>query len=509
MDSLLTQQQAKSLEEADFAYIFGDIHKFKTKPRLHQCASILWAMDRDCGLFLHDIGTGKTLSALYTIQVWKCRKVLVICPNSVRNTWMEQITEHTDESFTVLEGEAKARCALMEESRARYHIVNYEGLKCLFAKKVPVLKKDNKPSSKYVPDHEKILKMEYDCVVWDEAHHVGSSQTLQTDISYHLARFARKRLMLTGTPISRDIRDFFQEFKILDDGVCLGGSEFEFLHAYMTRVEIKTRTHKFFEWFPKKDAAKLVIEKIAPSTIRYDIAECCDLPELIMETRHVTMTAEQRDLLKAVVDKLKIEIASGKLNVKNILNFENIGNETIKLAQIGSGIVIEPEKTHVLDSNPKLDELIDIIESEVAGKVVVFHNFVEVGRQIEERLRKLKIKFRSIRGEIKDKMKQIDDFRKNPDIKVMVAHPLSGGEGLNFQCANVAIFVDWIGMGSIMRDQCIGRIHRMGQKQPCVVIDLLLADPGTGRETVDQRIHSSVSTKCDISKAMLEWIRDY
>jgi len=509
MNELLTQQQVKSLEDADFAYIFGDAYNFKTKPRLHQYATILWAMDRECGLLLHDIGTGKTLSALYTIQVWKCRKVLVICPNSVRNTWMDQINEHTNEKFTVLEGESKHRCMLMEESQARYHIVNYEGLKCLFAKKVPVQKKGKKPSSKYVPDHEKILKMEYDCVVWDEAHHVGSSQTLQTDVSYHLARFARKRLMLTGTPISRDIRNFFQEFKILDDGKCLGGSEFEFLHTYMNRVEIKTRAHRFFDWFPKKDASKMVIEKITPNTIRYDISECCDLPELIMETRHVTMTAEQSNLLKAVVAKLKIDIAFGKLTVKNVLNFENVGNETIKLAQIGSGIVIEPGKVHVLSSNPKLDELIDIIESEVAGKVVVFHNFVEVGRQIEERLRKHNIKFRSIRGEIKDKMKQIDDFRKNPDVKVMVAHPMSGGEGLNFQCANVAIFVDWIGMGSIQRDQCIGRIHRMGQKQPCVVIDLLLADPDTSKETVDQRIHASVSTKCDISKAMLEWIRDY
>ena len=945
MNELLTQQQVKSLDDTDFAVIFGEAVKFKTKPRAHQYASILWAMDRECGLFLHDIGTGKTLSALYTVQVWKCKKILIICPNSVRKTWMDQIEEHTDETYTVLEGEAKKRCMLMEESRTKYHIINYEGLKCLFAKKVAVQKKGEKLSSKYIPDHEKILRMEYDCVVWDECfpedqlvsterglftigyivetqmntrvvsfnettrkleykrilryikrqtasslveikhtfgsiictpshkfytdegwkradelcqdeallflrsvaynqegdcdydngtkslhllqealyppppltavflqcgmqrkngrstcfsslsqlwkrvlwsawtkallktlckqshgklsfeegdvyklveakgegwastkckgnirttalsrlqvlwktfsiatferlkdllrtslchkmdnqstsmgifndnrsqgetikntfgvaqtatrtgkatissneneqshgkqsycgenesntsrqgqlgiccqrgaskgntptrkacsgvessngsscsdqscngfatessnqlfsgycrcqdkschrsgwvnapgeeakvhrlperdsfesvrvesvtvhestsgselppsyqrnqtvynleiednhnyfvngvlvsncHHVGN-HSLQADISYHLGRFARKRLMLTGTPISKDIRDFFQEFKILDDGACLGGSEFEFLHTYMSRVEIKTKTHKFFEWFPKKDASKMIIEKLAPSTIRYDISECCDLPELIMEARHVAMTAEQKSLLRAVVDKLKIEITTGKLNVKNVLDFSGVNNETIKLAQIGSGIVIEPGKTHILSASPKIDEAIDIIQSEVAGKVVIFHNFIEVGRIIEDRLRKIKIKFRSLRGEIKDKMKQIDDFRKIPDIKVMVAHPMSGGEGLNFQCANVAIFIDWIGVGSIIRDQCIGRIHRMGQDQPCVIIDLLLADADSRKETVDQKLYTSVNNKCDVSKAILDWIRDY
>lgn len=510
MSELLTQQEAKALTEADFAYIFGKDFTFKTKPMVHQFASIVWAMDRDCGLFLHDIGTGKTLSALYTVEMWKCKKILVICPNSVRKTWMDQIKEHTDCSYVVLEGGAKERSELMEDSKSKFHIINYEGLKCLFAKKAPVIKKGEQTGSKYVPDHDRIVRMEYDCIVWDECHHAaGSGTSLQSQISYHLGRYARKRLMLTGTPISRDIRDFFWEFKILDDGVCLGESEFEFLHTYLNRVQIKTKSHTFFDWFPKKGASQQIIQKIAPSTIRYDVSECFDLPELIFESRHVQCTMEQRKLLRAAIEGLKVEIESGRLNVKNILNFENLANPTIKLAQIGSGIVLnEGQATHLKD-NPKVDEVIDIIQSEVSGKCVVFHNFVEVGRVIEERLRKLNIKFRSLRGEIKDKLKQIDDFQKKEDVKVLVAHPLSGGEGLNFQVANVAIFVDWVGMGSILRDQCIGRIHRKGQAKPCVIIDVLLSDAESGKFTVDEKLHESVSVKCDVAKVLLDWIRDY
>ena len=73
------------------------------------------------------------------------------------------------------------------------------------------------------------------------------------------------------------------------------------------------------------------------------------------------------------------------------------------------------------------------------------------------------------RGETKD----VDRFRDDPTCRVLVAHPRSGGVGLNLQCANTVVFFGHGQMGAAMRAQAEARLHRQGQEQPVLVVDLL------------------------------------
>lgn len=494
-----TQAECKLLDRDDFEYILQQ-YSFKTRPMGHQYASMLWAKYRDAGLFLHDIGTGKTLAALYTVQIWGCNRILIVSPNSVRWSWQDEIVKHTDEKCCVIDGEGPARRALMANDFSRFHIINYEGLKTVFGKKVEV-KKQGKNKGRYVPDHETITKMDYDCLIFDEHHRLKSFESLQTQISYQLARFANKILMLSGTPMAKDIRDFWSELMVLDDGATLGGNLFEFLHTYMNPVEIKARKHRFTEWFPKKGAVDKIVEKVSTVAIRYDVNECFDLPELICQERHIDASAEQEGITKAIIDDLRVELTEGNLTLENVIN------KASKLAQISSGFVFGEQGEEFLRKNPKLDELIDLIQNEVSGQCIVFHNFVPVAHAIEARLRKHKIKFRAIRGEIKNKAKQIKDFQTDSTIKVLLAHPQSGGEGLNLQNANVVVFFDQIYTGATLREQCIGRVHRAGQDKTCIVIDLIIVD--SQDESIDQRIHSVARSKKDLAQSVLDWIRDH
>lgn len=503
MSESITQLQVKSLSREDLEFILENYLKlFKTTPRIHQLASILWAICRNEGTLVHDIGTGKTLAAIYTALCWNSDRILVVCPNSVRKTWIDEIKKHTDLCLQVLDGDGKRRRALVENDFSKFHVVNYEGLKIIWGRKVPVKnKKGEIVKHQYEPDHDLILKMPYDCIIWDESHHCKSG-SMQSQISRELAKFAKKRLMLTGTPVAKDIRDLFWEFLILDSGRTLGKNEFEFLHTYMNRIEFKTRKRVFYDWVPKKGAKDEILKLISEKCIRYDASECCDLPELIVENRHIEYSDEQKELIEDVLNDLKEEFKVGNLTIKNV------ENRSQKLCQIGSGFILQEGKVEQLKSNPKLDELVDLIETEISGKCIVVHNFVEEGRQIEERLRKNKIKFRSVRGEIKDKLKQIDDFQNDPDVKVFVAHPLSAGEGLNLQIANVIIFYNFSGMGVIQYRQCTGRIHRSGQTQRCISIHLVMHDSKIKGESLDEKMIENLQKNVDSSQAILDYIRD-
>lgn len=499
--SEVTQAEVKSLTLDDLEYIFGDKYAFQTTPRIHQYASILWALYRGESMFLHGIGTGKTLTAIYTSQVWDVDRVLVVCPTTVMKTWYDQIEEHTSYTYALLQGEGRTRKMIVENDFSKFHIINYEGLRTVWGRKIDAVERGKK-GSKYVPDHDAINRSPYDCIIWDEFHRLKSWGALQTQISYALARYTNKRIMLSGTPLAKSIQDFWSELMILDDGKTLGDDQFVFLHTYMQRIEMESRGRKFYEWFPKKDATQKIIAKVAQVAIRYDVSECADLPDLIEQKRMVQPSEEQRKLRNAIVNDLKEELEEGKINLKNVIN------KSAKLAQISGGFYYDDVKQPVyLKTNPKADELIEMLMTEVQGKCIVYHNFIPTGRLIEERLRKAKIKFCSLRGEVKNKAKQINLFQHDERYRVMVAHPKSGGEGLNFQVANVIIFFEQVYSGSILRPQCIGRIWRSGQEEPCVVVDLL-QEGKRGDLSIDEKIFSSARTKRDLAKEILDWIRD-
>lgn len=500
--TLITQSECKSLLPEDFKYIFEE-YRFKTTPMAHQFASILWAMHRDCVMYFHDIGTGKTLAALYTLQLWGVKRTLVVCPNSVMSTWQDQVKEHTNLPVTLLTGTTVERRHLVVNDPAPIHVINYEGLKMIFGKKV---KKRKGKGMEFVPDTQAIHTTGYDCIVADECHRLKGWQAITTQIAYAVADYADKTLMLSGTPVAKDIRDFWSELMVLDGGQTLGSDLMVFLHTYMKRMTFEfkrgKRDVKFSEWYPKKGSLDIILEKLRQVVIRFDINECFELPEKIEQQRKVPMSDEQRKLTKTIGKEFKAEFEHGKVTEEDIMNTAS------KLAQVASGFMYVKEQPQFLKKNPKLDELMDLLNTEINGKVIVFHNFVPTAHMIEARLAKAKIKFRSVRGEIPDTAKHIRDFQQKDDIKVLVAHPKSGGEGLNLQMANVVIFFEQVYEGSTLRPQCIGRVWRKGQEQTCVIIDLLIDNPDDGADSIDKKILEIANNKGRLANKVLDWLRD-
>lgn len=495
--NLISQAEAKSLTLEDYKAIFSD-RIFKTQPRLHQFMSLLWGATRDRVLFLHDIGTGKTCSALLLAQEWGCKKILVVCPNSVRRTWREEIEKHTNLTFTDLTGSTEERKLMVGKSNTDIHIINYEGLKHVWGRKVKGKSKHNK----YIVCDHLIAEAGYDCLVCDEFHRIKNWEALQTQVVFRLSMFANKVVFLSGTPIGRDASDFWAEMMVLDNGTTLGNSWSDFFNTYCSKFVMNVKGHHFYAWSVSKKNVDIILEKIAPIALRFEASECYDLPEVIRQIRHVEMTPEQAQLTDAVVHGLKVELENGTLNTENVLS------KASKLSQISGGFIILSKGVEKLKVNPKLDELIRILE-EFEGKCIIFHNFIAAGEGIEARLKKEHIQFRSLRGGITDPDRQYREFKDNPDVRVLVAHPKSGGEGQNLQEANVLIIYDQIYSGAITRPQIEGRIVRSGQKQRCLIIDLIAKCSGKEIQSIDERIYATAKDQKDVAFAILKWISDF
>lgn len=507
--NLISQGEAKSLKREDYLYAF-EKEKFKTTPMTHQYASMAWAMVRNEVMFLHDIGTGKTLTAIYTTQLWDVDRVLVVCPTSVMGTWKEQLEDHSSYTYALLEGTSQNRRNIVKNDFSRFHIINYEGLKTVWADKKEVVIKDRgkaKKVNKFLPNRQAITKSGYDCIILDEFHRVKDWESLQTQVIYDLSLFADKKIMMSGTPVAKDVRDFWAEMMVLDDGETLGSIQFEFLHTYMNLIDFGTGKHSFKEWVPKKGSVDKILKLISPKAMRYDVEECFDLPEKIYQKRYVNLSSEQIKATDAVINNLKLELGDGELSI------DNVENKASKLVQIASGFYYQYDakgnrKIYHFAKVPKIEEFISMLQTEIHGKVIVFHNFVETAHILEVRLKKAKIKSRAVRGEITNKSKQLEDFKTKPDVRVLLAHPKSGGEGLNLQCAHTIVFIEQLYEGSTLRPQCEGRVWRKGQKERCLMLDIMAVHPRNSHACIDEYIAEMAKGKKDMAHYLLDWVRD-
>ena len=470
----------KALTDADLADIFLPLRRWKTPPKRHQLVTLAWAATKSHVSLWHGIGTGKSLTALYLHHhVWGTRRHLVVCPNSVVDSWDEQIRQHTDLRPILLQGSRDERRAALRSGPGVY-VVNYEGLLPLFCQRV---------KGRARPDPSLAEAAGFDGVTADECHNLKSPTAIQTKVFRLLSAGADRAIIMTGTPISTSEADLWSEYRCLDGGRCLGTSRWKFLRKHF-------KQDFFGGWNVKPGQRDAILRRVAPATLRYDREECLDLPDRAYETRTVPMSAEQRRIHEAVAAGR--EFVVGGRTVGPLDPAQAAG----KLSQVAGGFVLVDGEAVRLAQNPKLDEVGRTLD-EIGGKIIIFHSFVEEGRMLEGLCRAKGIGFASLRGEVKNKAAQVAWFREGEECRVLIAHPASGGVGLNLQVASVAGFYSNGLTGALVRRQAEGRIYREGQRRPCLYIDWEVEG------SLDARHLHRIEQQADVQQAALDFLRNW
>ena len=415
------------------------------------------------GLFLPP-GLGKTATTLTIIAEQFQGKTLIVAPKRVAETVWDSETkkwEHlADLKISKILGSSASRLKALNAD-ADVYIVNLENVTWLT---------------------EATNMLVFTNLVIDESSRFKDSSTKRFKaLKKHLKGFSR-RLILTGTPTPQGIGDLWSQVGILDLGQRLETSLTKFRDKYMQPDQMNRHTRVVYNWKPKLGADLQIQEQISDICMSLNAEDYLQLPTL----SNIYHKIELEKSIKDKYDQLRKDMVA------------DIGKERItaptaaalagKLLQFTSGAVYAEDGNAQEVHRAKLERLESIME-ESSSPTLVFYHF-------KHSLQRLRLQF--------PEAVVLDDDNiaawRRGEIRMLLAHPQSGGIGLNLQCnvgdtaQTVWFDLPWSSENYI---QANARIYRQGQEKPVIIHHLVLSN------SIDEHVVKVLEGKINLQDALL------
>jgi SNF2 family DNA or RNA helicase len=176
-----------------------DYSKYENRPPLsHQKEAIEKLLKNDKFILADDMGLGKTTSTIIASLESGAKKVLIICPASLKINWEREIKNYTDRPSYICEGKNFS-------TKEDFIIINYDILKNFHDTK------DLKNSP--------ILNAGFDLVILDEAHMISNPQAQRTKIVNSFCKNAKYLWLLTGTPLTSRPMNYYNLLNLIESPV--------------------------------------------------------------------------------------------------------------------------------------------------------------------------------------------------------------------------------------------------------------------------------------------------
>lgn len=465
----------------------------------HQVTGIRMAAElRDMALFM-EMGTGKTRTTIEILrrkyaEKNRLMKTLILCPPIVCDNWKQEFamfSKINPHDVVILDKSGKKRIAKFIEaagndlSRNKIVITNYESLQMAELYKL-------------------IMAWQPEVLVCDESQRLKNPSGIRAKAAAQIADKTLHNYILTGTPILQNSMDAFMQYRILDRGETFGKNQWAFKARYFFDKNSGMPKHVHFpKWVARSDMEPELRAKIQAKSLRVLKSECMDLPPLVKQLVYVDMSPEQARMYKEMLQEFVTWIES-KHHEPRAVVAQLAVTKAIRLQQIVSGFAKDEHGVeHTIKSNPRLDALEELLEDIAPHhKVIVWANFIENYRMIARLCDKMKLPYREIHGGIDNKTKQtnMEDFRKDPTVRVMIANQRASGVGVNLVEASYMIYYSK-GFGLEDDLQSEARNYRGGSEMHAKVtrIDLVC------RGTIDEMVNEALSNKKNISERLIDW----
>ena len=431
-----------------------------------------------------EMGLGKTLTALAEFATLVAKgevtRLVVVCPNSFKTGWLDEIAKHGVgvHAYVFNSGsEFENRQFLKTEyTKPPVLIINYEAIR-------------RSPAKEYI----QAFTDRRDCmIVLDESIQIKTYNSQQTKAALSLARFFKIRRILSGKPVTGGPHDLW--------------AQMTFIGAINSRFFPFKTTFCRMGGFKGKKVVGTQNEQLLADTIeryifRASKKDWTDLPPKIYTSRQYILTSDLARQYSSMEDEFVLWLSESEH-----VSVDAFITKYIKLAQIQSGFIIKEDGTVqelvAPKDNPRFILVKEIVD-EVTGKVIIPYIHRYTYRLLSEALAEFNPAFIIGNMTPTEIQAQKDKFNNDAECRVILVqtragkygHTLLGGEDLADKCSTMVFAENSYSLDD--RSQIEDRMHRHGQTQSCLYIDIW----GT---RLDHKVTMALQAKESIAQAVFQ-----
>ena len=453
------------------------------------------------GFFLQQ-GLGKSLLSLAEFNILyrenKADRMIVICPNSFKTGWLDEIRKHGFDFdvhvFRSSKRDDATEFASRNHDNPPVFIINYEAarIKTVIA---GLIKWANRGRAYLVIDESIQIKSPPTKSQQTKAVHALAAWNPYTNEPLNV-RFVR---ILTGRPTTQGPHDLWGQLRAI--GLVQSQNFYAFRGRYCVMGGFKAKQVLAAQ---NQDQLAEIMAPVVFQAKKKDWLPA--LPTKRMTIRDYEMSGEQKRQYKSMEEEFLLEIESGTVTVDVAIA------KYAKLAQIQTGFIYDEAGVarELVDpsENPRLNLLLNILEDEVQGKTVVVYRHRAILPVLIETLKNYNPAW--IKGGMKpdevEEQKRI--FNDNPDCRIVLAqcdaakygHTLLAGPAEEDRCRTMIFFEN--SYSADTRDQIEDRIHRRGQTGEYVLyVDLSGSD-------LDRRIVKALQRKDSLYRSVFKHLKE-
>jgi SNF2 family DNA or RNA helicase len=439
-----------------------------------------FAHQRDTARFLtlhkrsfcfNEAGTGKTSAAIwaadYLMRQGKVKRCLVICPLSIMHSaWQGDLFKTAmHRTCGIAHGSSSKREKII---RGLYDfvIINFDGVGVV---------------------EEAVKQADFDLIIVDEANAYKNPSTVRWKTLSRIVKADTYLWMMTGTPAAQSPIDAFGLAKMINPS-----NVPKYASAWRDKV---MRQVTKFKWVPKVDSRDSVFSALQPA-IRYEKAQCLDLPPVVNVTRDVPLTPQAAKYYRELLKEMQIEAAGQTISTVNA------AAALSRLLQLSGGAVYTDDSNVVeFDVSPRLNVLGEVLD-ETANKVIVFIPYKHTIVVVKKYLDSIGVSNEIISGDVSasERGRIFNAFQTTTSPRVLVIQPQAASHGVTLTAADTVVF--WSPVMSVETYlQCIARIDRVGQQHKMTVVHL------QGSE-VEKRMYNMLQNKVDMHTKLADLFVD-
>lgn len=418
-----------------------------------------------------EMGLGKTIMALSVaflrVLRGEARRILILCPKTIAKNWEETIEwlrKMYGFYFTIDVRDLSG----LKTSELKEHFFDLNRLK--YDVVIDILNFDK---LLYVDELPK-----YDFLIVDESTRIKNPNAQRTQkVISMLKKSIPYRLVLTGSPITKDVSDLWTQLYLVD-AIDISYRDF--------RKAVRKDKTKWRE-FAKQNIIALTKEDIERMGLM-------KFPEKIYKTYRFELSDEAKLLYTRVQELMQKSII--------VSDMRKVLATMIQMQRVTSGF--NPFTLKELSPNRKKELLGILVKREILSRpFIVWASFVKDVQTVYAYLKSLGLKGELVCGDIPNQRRGIiiDNFQEGK-YDFLVAHPVVMGIGVTLTASNCCVYYS----NSFRfedRIQSEDRIHRVNQTaDKCYYIDLV------AKNTIDEIILENLRNKRSLSDLTIDEMKE-